>query len=282
MHSHCGALRTALAHTAGSGRAENGQPSGWAAPGPARAPGSGAAVVGPARARAVTPAATFPGPGRAAARKRGSEAVGEGAEPRGVSPRGGREGVAMGTRRALTAAAAALGPRRETKARRGRRGFMAPGVTARPMRSRARHAPPIGENGPDAREDPEPPHRSGGGRRTRRSHRWASDYPDPAPPRALTWPAPPKAPPPREGGRMAKPRMRQRRRSRATPNGGREGNAAAALRYRRLYWRLQQRHPATLSPHSPCRDTRIAQGTGPWASLGSGSSLWAEEGAQRF
>lgn len=60
---------------------------------------------------------------------------------------------------------------------------------------------------------------------------------------------------------------------------------AAALRYRRLYWLLQQRQPAQLPPHRPCRaagthgePAQGAQGTRPWASLGCGSSPWAQGG----
>lgn len=124
-----------------------------------------------------------PGPRRAAPRKHGSEAVREGplaqAPPEPHSEPQGRGRPAGWGPAALPRGRAEHSPllRRPQPPPRDKgpappARLYCPGVTARPIGSRARHAPPIGEGGRDAREELP----SGGSRRatprTRRSRRW--------------------------------------------------------------------------------------------------------------
>lgn len=249
---------------------------------PAPRPGA----VGPSGA-----ARSAPGPGgqRRGNRLRGgpgglpgAAAAGSGQSPAGRAPREGRPAgpaAAMGTRRALTAAAAASAPARDKiRARRGRAALSPRGLQAANREPRTARAGDLGT----ARGSSPLRRRLGreaahaqkplvvGGLRGK-----SRDGPDPAP--TLTWLAPPKV-----GGRSANARMRKQRCALATRTGGR-GKMAAALRYRWLYWRLQPRHPAQLPSSLQGRgDTRTAsegaEGTRPWTSLGC-SSPWAEEGS---
>lgn len=179
----------------------------------------------------------------------------------GEGPRAGARPRCHGDAPSTHRCSAALSPRRETKAPHRRPGFIAQGSPrgqsgaahgtrrrlAKAVETRARNSP-LGAVGARRRARAEAADGWGGVGRA------GSRVIEPTPPPALTWPAPPKAPPP-EGGLSAKPRMRKRRRALATANGGREGNMAAVVGYRRLYWRLQQWHPAQLPLQRPCRAT---------------------------
>lgn len=209
--------------------------------GSARPRGSGRELR--ARARAVPSAATAPGP---SGRRRGNTALRrsgrasrptlgrERAEPRSVSAAGGegpraRPGrVAMGTRRALTAATAALSPGERQRPRTAAPHLWPRGHGAANQEPRtARAADWRRRPGQRART---PPHLEAVGARGR-ARAEATDGRLRSHVAALT-------PPPRAHGWSANPAHAQ-----AAPGPrSREGNMAAALRYRRLYWRLQQRH----------------------------------------